>query len=481
MKVKHILFIALSIFFLVEGCGKNNTEPAKQVFEVSGTTLSFSVDGGTSTLTIKSSSSWQYSANAAWVSVTPPGRAGSDTPVEVSITAGKNNGDERTATITFTSGSLSKTVNVTQEGVVDDGIPRVTIKEFRNKKDSSTDWYRLTGEVVSIANSQYGDLYIMDETGYIYVYGLAAGKGGDNAKEYAGLGIKAGDIITIVANKKTYNSIIETDAAYLENKESGSYPGFSAAKATAGWLELPQTSGEDAYDYLCHLDKDGKRNYSIYYDKAARVARWVAYPYTSGDKNSSGRSDAYAYDPLVGEKDQPSLSKSSYSNSGTGLSEDRFVRGHMVPSYDRGGRRNIDVFLTTNIMPQSEELNTGTWGDLEDKVRSLSYACDTLYIVIGTVYNDASIKVKDNNNLDITVPDGIYKAVLAYSQNFGYKGLGAYFTNRKSDANAELKSKCMSIDELEKKTGVDFFVNLPDDIEKEIEAKNPTEDSWWNF
>lgn len=30
----------------------------------------------------------------------------------------------------------------------------------------------------------------------------------------------------------------------------------------------------------------------------------------------------------------------------------------------------------------------------------------------------------------------------------------------------------MSIDDLEEKTGMDFFCNLPDNIEKEVESKN---------
>lgn len=478
MKIRHFIFIILPILLMAQGCGENNPEQAKQVFEVSNASLSFGIDGGTTSITVTSTSLWKTSCDAGWVSVTPAGQSGSETPVQVSVTVQKNIGSERTASIIFTSDSQTKTLAISQEGVVDDGIPRLTIAEFRSKKDSPDNWYRISGEVVSITSSQYGDLYIMDDTGYVYVYGLAAKKGGDNMKEYAGLGIKAGDVITIVANHKTYNDVIETDKAYFESKESGSYPGYAATKASESWLELPQTSGEDAYDYLCHLNDNGKRNYSIYYDKAARVAKWVAYPYCKADKNSTGRSDAYAFDPLAGETDQPNLSK-SYQKSE--IDGDKFVRGHMVPSYDRSGRRNLDVFLSTNIMPQSESLNSGSWGNLEEKVRSLSNNCDTLYIVIGTEYNDTSLKVKDNSNQDVVVPDGIFKAVLAYSQSFGYKGMGAYFTNRKSDANAELKSKCMSIDELEKKLGIDLFVNLPDDIEKEIEAKNPLDDSWWNL
>lgn len=477
MKIRSFAFAILSVVLLFSGCGEKKSESTAQTLDVSNASLSFAVDGGNNYVTVRSSSLWKTSTDAGWLSVAPAGGNGGSESVQVYITVSENLGPERYATVTFSSGSLTKTLAVVQEGVKDDGVPRLTIAEFRSKKDSSTEWYRVSGEVVSIANSEYGDFYMMDDTGYLYVYGLAPERSGDN-KAFTTLGIKPGDNITIIAHHKTYNNVIETDGAYLESKKTGTYPGYSAAKAKAGWMELPQTSGDDAFDYLCHLNNNGRRNYSVYYDKAGRVAHWVAYPYCHDDKNDTGRSDAYAFDPLIGEADQPYLNKSYQLSQ---IDGDSFVRGHMVPSYDRGGRRNLDVFLATNIMPQSSELNSGSWGKLEEKVRSMSNYCDTLYIVIGTDISDSSLKVKDNVNRDVTVPDGVYKAVLAYSKDFGYKGLAAYFVNRKSDAEADIKSKTMSIDELEEKVGVDFFVNLPDDIEKDVEAKKPAEDSWWRF
>ena len=39
-------------------------------------------------------------------------------------------------------------------------------------------------------------------------------------------------------------------------------------------------------------------------------------------------------------------------------------------------------------------------------------------------------------------------------------------------SNTDLKQYALSISELEKKTGMDFFCNLPDNIENEVEKKN---------
>lgn len=479
MKIRHLIAIFAAAAALLSGCGEKDPAPQTARFNVSPEDISFPVDGGSAVLTIECTGSWKASTDAGWVTVTPGGSTGSSTPVSVTVTAQMNTDSERTATITISSNSESKTVMVTQEGSLYNMIPKISIADFRKKKDSNSEWYRISGEIVSMVNSQFGDFYMTDDgTNYVYVYGLAANKDltatGTEDNGFSTLGLKAGDNVSIVAHKNTYQGIIETSGAYFEAKNGGKYPGYIAAKASASWLELPQTSGEDSYDYLCHMVNDSERNYSIYYSKSGRVARWVAYPLYS--LKVSDRSDAYAFDPLIGEEDQPLL-KSSYQDRKHDGEE--FIRGHMVPSAERTGRGNLDLFLGTNIFPQSTELNNGAWGELEIMARNWSTKCDTLYVVVGTDVQDAKYKVKDTRDLEIVVPSGAYRAVLAYDKDEGYRAMAAYFKNSKSDAKASIKSKCLSIDELEKKIGFDLFPNLPDDIEKEIEAKNPTEDSWW--
>ena len=479
MKIKHLLAIVMAAAALATGCGEKENPVENHFLEVSTTSLSFGLEEGTKTLTVRSNNLWNTSTDAGWISVSPAGSAGSDSPVTVTVKVDGNTGLARKGTITVTSKGVIKTIEVNQDGHSDDGIPRVSIAEFRTKRDSNSAWYRLTGEVVSMVNSQYGDIYLTDDgKSYIYVYGLAANKelsgatNGDN--KFGTLGLKAGDIITIVAHKTTYQGTIEASGAYFESKSAGKYPGYVAAKASASWLELPQTSEEDSYDYLCHLMNDGGRSHSIYYSKADRLARWAAYPLYSS--STSSRSDAYAFDPLIGEEDQPLL-KSSFQNRTHDGEE--FIRGHMVPSAERSGRSNLDLFLGTNIMPQSTELNSGAWGTLEDMARGWTKKCDTLYVVVGTDAKDAKYKVNDTRELEVVVPTGIYRAVLAYKKDEGYRAMAAYFNNSKSDAKASIKSKSISIDELESKVGIDLFPNLPDDIETAIEAVDPTEDSWW--
>lgn len=43
----------------------------------------------------------------------------------------------------------------------------------------------------------------------------------------------------------------------------------------------------------------------------------------------------------------------------------------------------------------------------------------------------------------------------------------------------ELKASALSIDELEEKTGIDFFCNLPDDLENTVESSMNLDDWAW--
>ena len=67
--------------------------------------------------------------------------------------------------------------------------------------------YQVSGTVTGIANTQYGNLYINDGTGEVYVYGTLDKDGKE--KNFLSLGIEVGDIITVEGPKDTYNGTVE--------------------------------------------------------------------------------------------------------------------------------------------------------------------------------------------------------------------------------------------------------------------------------
>lgn len=268
-------------------------------------------------------------------------------------------------------------------------------------------------------------------------------------------------------------------------------------KSVPKWMELPAVTGDNQFVIHTVLE-NGKyyRNFSLSYNKDAHEAEWVAYPlndwYTSGP-----RSDSWAYDPFIDSAFQPDLS-SGYSASG-------YDRGHQIPSADRARSLafNSQTFYYSNITPQNHEFNGGLWAKLEEKVRkwsssstkrenSMVYYIDTLYVVTGCILPASGGKsVTDKaNKVQVIVPDGYFKALLKYSSsgttNGGYMAAGIWLENRNyTEANTDmlLKQKMVSIEELEKKTGLKFFTNLEEKVSatvaKRIKSEKPQDNKFW--
>jgi len=247
-----------------------------------------------------------------------------------------------------------------------------------------------------------------------------------------------------------------------------------------GWLELPAVSDGGLKFYSHDMTVSGKkmRNYSFFYDKEAKLSFCVAYPLNKGLIGSGSRTNAWGYDPLLPEADQPCI----YSAFSSG-----YQRGHQLPSADRLSA-NVSTFYFTNMTPQRGVLNERAWATLEGKVRDWSYQMDTLYVVTGADYKSSTEYAYDNNGAAVRVPVGYFKALLGYKKSGsigaatgGYVGIAFYFKHQSYSNDAIMSTQSMSIDALEKQLGgVDFFYNLPDRIGSEkAAAVESAVDSWW--
>ncbi|MBQ6087903.1 MAG: DNA/RNA non-specific endonuclease [Bacteroidales bacterium] len=255
------------------------------------------------------------------------------------------------------------------------------------------------------------------------------------------------------------------------------------AVVAASWLELPAMTPMDGYGFFHHKMTIGgktERNYSFYYSYSDLVSLWVAYPLVKSHLSGTGRSDAWAYDPLLPADKQANLYK-AWKESST------YSRGHQIPSADRLANyaANSATFYFTNMTPQDHTLNGGKWADFENKVRSWAKASDTLYVVTGCVVEGSTKKAHDNDGKEVTIPTGYYKAFLRYasSSSLGYGGYmaGAVYFNHSSTATAQV----MSVDALEAKLGMDFFPNLETVLDQttaaKVEAQDPKTVSWWGL
>lgn len=247
------------------------------------------------------------------------------------------------------------------------------------------------------------------------------------------------------------------------------------------WMELPAMD-DPGLGYFTHsFEMNGKRyrNYSFGWSQKDRVAVWVAYPNCKLYLNGSvGRTDEWALDPLLGE-----LSAAPF-----GGYAGPYARGHQIPSADRQCcyEANAQTFYGTNMTPQLNAHNEGIWADLEGKVRTISKASDTTYVVTGVVLSESSKTEKDSYGQSVTIPDAYFKVLLRYSKSstLGQWNAAAFYLEHRSYSEKLGKQHSMSVDALEEITGMDFFVNLPAKIGEEqaekIEAADPANVSlWW--
>ena len=251
-----------------------------------------------------------------------------------------------------------------------------------------------------------------------------------------------------------------------------------------GWMELPETRDDDGLNFFWHtMSQTGYsgRNYSFYWDYSNLVSHWVAYPLNTALRGTGSRTNAWALDPLLPSSKQPNV---------TGTFRGGWARGHQLPSADRlSYNANVQTFYGTNMTPQNYNFNGEIWARLEDRVRGWAGRCDTLYVVTGCVVDGKVSYTTDIEGKQVAIPNAYYKAVLSYSksasENGGYRGCAVYLehTHNPSETVARNHSSVMSIKDLEAKTGVNFFVNLPaaigDAAAAAVETENPNSVNWW--
>lgn len=206
--------------------------------------------------------------------------------------------------------------------------------------------------------------------------------------------------------------------------------------------------------------------YTLSYHEEHEQAEWVAYQL---QPNSSSTTDFkrpyFVEDPKV---QTASADWRNYRNSG-------YDKGHLCPAGDMKFSKQAydDTFYTSNISPQKPDFNAGVWNRLEQKVRYWADKYDGLFVVTGGVLEP---NLKTIGKEEVSVPNAFYKVLL---RNTDDKFQAIAFLVPHENSEQPLYSFVVSIDELEKRTGIDFFHQLPDDVEKKIEESKDYKE--WSF
>ena len=199
--------------------------------------------------------------------------------------------------------------------------------------------------------------------------------------------------------------------------------------------------------------------YLLCYVEAHEQPCWTAYV-LEGQKLKQGhlrRTQDFREDPKVRTH---SATLADYRRSG-------YDRGHLVPAgdfkWDSIGMS--ETFYLSNMSPQLHEFNAGIWEAIERTVRNWARQKGRLVVYTGPLLRPNLKKIGQN----VSVPDTFYKVVYTV---FGREVQAVAFLVPHRPFPENMVARFMvSVDSVEKVTGIDFFPALPDDIEEKAESR----------
>lgn len=272
----------------------------------------------------------------------------------------------------------------------------------------------------------------------------------------------------------------------------------SSSSAFCGWLELPggtegtkQTASE-GFKYVSEdsryitdvLMASGKRNYTHYFDTEMYTSLWTAYPLYSAAMGDLSRPSNWHSNPNIDTKYQINVWDGSYNAGGD------YSRGHLIPNGSRNGIKamQLQVFYATNSVPQVQtKFNDGIWNSLENALQEIAKAkTDTVYVVTGVAFNKVGGSETVNyispahDSKKCPVPNYFYKVALKVKRSgstiTAASAVGVWMEN-KVYGDSNYSQYAVSVDQIEEWTGLDFFVNLPEELQKTAESNT----SWTSF
>lgn len=197
------------------------------------------------------------------------------------------------------------------------------------------------------------------------------------------------------------------------------------------------------------------------YNEQAEQANWVAYDLKKEFlKKHKYKRPYFISDPLVKTK---SADWRNYKNSG-------YDKGHLCPAADMAFdiAAYNDTFFTSNISPQSHDFNAGNWNFLEQKVRFWAGKFNGVFVITGGVFTNDKNRIGQEK---VIVPDYFYKIILDYNKPC-LKVIAFLMPNKKT--NKSFSDYVVTVDQIEKLTGIDFFPVLDDSVEDNLESKTDT-------
>ena len=211
MKLRHIFTALAAAALAFVGCQQE--EKFLEEVQVSKSLIGLPIEGGSEEITVTAADKWEITGIPEWLTVAPVSGEAGETVVKFSAEASEEN---KEAVLHLNCGVVSQVITVFQMAEKVE-IPLSTCAEVNNNGvDGKV--YRVKGTCTSIANTQYGNWYLTDDTGTVYIYGTLYNGA---TQQFTKLGLEVGDIVTVEGPRKNYNGTIElVDVTVIEIEKS---------------------------------------------------------------------------------------------------------------------------------------------------------------------------------------------------------------------------------------------------------------------
>jgi endonuclease G, mitochondrial len=215
-------------------------------------------------------------------------------------------------------------------------------------------------------------------------------------------------------------------------------------------LGAPISSITTNTQYVCH------GNYALHYRYDTKTAEYVVEHLDKTDiTGPAKRKNNFGPDPKVDDDKEAQLE--DYKGH-------PYDRGHLSPAANnRTDKEQMsESFYLTNMIPQDPGHNRGIWRILEIGVRDTAFKGNDIYVVSGTIYDDGYLTIGNG----VGVPTRVWKIV--YNATTG-DTIAFLFPNEKLSTK-DLPKFAVSVDEVEKATGINVFPKLDEKAEASFDA-----------
>ena len=287
MKIKYIFPIIFAALALMTSCNEEQSITLLDEIQVSSSYVSIPVAGGSTSITVTAKDSWTAEKvttdknKVEWLTISSAsGNAGEATLTFTAPAAI----DGRNAEVLIKSGGKTQRVNIIQ------GLSKISpakVSEVNAGPDGKT--FQVTGVCTSIVNTDYGNWYLKDNTGSLYIYGTLDAKGA--ARNFKSLNLEVGDEVTVEGPKSTYQgtaqlvnvmvikinkSLVKVDSVKNASLpiEGGEFTAYLTCKGQGVSVDIPT----DAQSWLAIS--------SIKSAGTNTVVKFKAAPNSGGDRNT---------------------------------------------------------------------------------------------------------------------------------------------------------------------------------------------------